>query len=241
MVKKQNFIIAIALFLLISITFGYTFISTKNRYLYSQFVFVQDVFVIWLSLCFIAIVILLFVLLLCKNSNVAKVVVLLPMTLMVWWAFAICCGFVVNNFWKSETKDFESFTEVDSYLENEVLIAGLSIGDLTQCDVESVEGFEYNYQSHLLHSTFTLRGRFTYTEESYKSIKQAFLSDEEFTEVKYPDIENNEYNMTGYFEFENNLSKYQTKTSVDEWDKMIIRFNDETHSFYFDLSGDYET
>ena len=241
MVKKQNLIIAIALFLLISITAGYTFISPKNRYLYSQFVFIKDVFVICLSFYFIAIVVLFFALLLCKNSNVAKVVVLLPITLIVWWVFTVFCYPAADNFWKSETKDFENFTEVDYHLENEMSIAGLSIGDLTQCDVESVEGFEYNYQSYLLHSIFTLKGRFVYTEESYNSIKQAFSSDDEFIELEYSDVDNNKYNMTGYFEFENKLPKYQTKTSVDKWNKLIIRFNDETHSFYFDLSGNYDT
>lgn len=217
------------------------FISPKNKYLYSQFVFNQDIFVLWISFYFLAMVVLLFILLICKNSTVAKVVVLLPITLVVWWGSTIFCGLVVDNFWKSETVTFEEFYEVDIALEREVKIAGLSIGELTQCDVESVEGFEYNYQTYLLHSTFKLKGKIVYSEERYNLIKQAFLSDEEFVEVKYYDGENNEYNMTGYFEFESKLPAYQTNTSVDEWDKLIVCFNDETHSFYFDLSGDYDT
>ena len=179
--------------------------------------------------------------LLCRNSSVAKLAVLLPVTLIVWWGSLAFLGFVVNNFWKSETFTFEEFNEVDYALEKEVDVAGLSIEDLTQCNVESVEGFEYSYQAHLLYSTFKLKGEFVYSEESYDLIKQAFLSDDEFTEVKYTNAENSLYNMTGYFKFENNLPMHQTKTSVDEWDKLIIRFNDETHSFYFDLSGEYDT
>lgn len=241
MVKKQNLIIAITLFLLFSVTFGYTFISPKSRYLYSQFIFDQGVFVALVLFYIIAVVALLFILLLCKNSTAAKLIVLLPITLVVWWVFTAFCGLAVNNFWKSETKDFENFSEVDYSLENEISIAGLSIGDLTLCDVASVEEFLYNYQSYPLHSKFILKGRFAYTEESYNSIKQSFLSDDEFIEVKYSDVENISYDMTGYFEFENKHPEYQSKTSVVEWEKLVIRFNDETLSFYFDLSGDYDT
>ena len=153
----------------------------------------------------------------------------------------VCSAFIVTNFWRSEITDFEDFHGADTYLEKEVKIAGLSIADITQCEVERAEDFEYTYQARLLYSAFTLKGKFVYSEESYNAIKQAFLSDPEFTEVVYVDIDQGLHNMTGYFTFENKLPEYQTKTYVDEWETMIIEFNDSECCFYFHLVGEYET
>lgn len=241
MVKKQNLFIMIASSLLILGSFAYLFIFAKNIYSYSRFIFDKYSLLAWIAVFFIAIFILMIALLLCKNSKVAKLIVLLPLTFFVWWSSMVCSTFIVTNFWRSEITDFEDFHGADTHLEKEVKIAGLSIADITQCDVERAEDFEYTYQARLLYSTFTLKGKFVYSKESYNAIKQAFLSDPEFTEVVYTDIDQGLHNMTGYFAFENKLPEYQTKTYVDEWETMIIEFDDSECCFYFHLVGEYET
>lgn len=239
--KKQNLLILIASSLLILGSFAYLFINTENLYSYSHFIFDKYSLLVWVAVFFIAVLILTIALILCKNNKVVKVLVLLPLTLLVWWSSMVCSAFIVNNFWRSEVSDFEDFHGADSSLEREVKIAGLSIGDITQNGVDQVEDFEYTYQARLLYSTFKLKGEFVYSEENYNAIKQAFLSDPEFTEVVYTDAEQGTNNMTGYFQFKSTLPEYQTKTNVDEWKTLIIQFNDAQHSFYFYFEGEYDT
>ena len=241
MKKKQNLIILLASSILLLGSFAYLFITTKNLYSYSHFIFDKYSLLVWVAVFFIAILILTIALILCKNNKVVKVLVLLPLTLLVWWASMVCSAFIVNNFWRSEVSYFEDFHGADTYLEKEAKIAGLSIEDITQNGVEQVEDFEYTYQARLLYSTFKLKGKFVYSEENYNAIKQAFLSDPEFTEVVYTDAEQGANNMTGYFQFKSTLPGYQTKTSVDEWKALIIQFNDDQHCFYFCLEGEYDT
>ena len=226
-----------SLFILLSLAFAYTFFYVKNIYLYSHFVFNLEM-LLWQGGFFLgSLGILLLVLLLCRNSKVAKVVVLIPVTLVVLWS-STCLSFItVCNFWRSEVTSIEEFHGVDSALGRRT-IAGLSIGNMAS-DYVDVEDFEYTYQAYLLHSIFTLKGKFAYSKEKYSEIKEAFLTDPEFTEVLYANGEGG--NMTGCFTFNPTLQKYQTKTSIDEWKNLVIEFNDNEHCFYFCLEGEYET
>lgn len=236
-IKKSNLFIALSLFILVSAAFAYTFFYIRSIYLYSHFVFNQEMLLWWGGFFLCATCILLFILLLCRKSTVAKVVVLAPVTLVVLWSSTCLSFLTVCNFWRSEVTSIEEFHQADPALERQ-RIAGLSIEDITKDYIE-VEDFEYAYQAYLLHCAFTLRGKFVYSEERYNKIKEAFLSDPEFTEALYNNGE--ECDMTGYFTFTPTLPQYQTKTSIDDWKTLIIKFNDNEHSFYFCLEGDYET
>ena len=241
MVKKINVLIMMASSLLILGSFAYLFIFAKNIYLYSHFIFDKYSLLVWIAIFFVAIFILMIALLLCKNSKVAKLIVLIPLTFFVWWSSMVCSAFIVTNFWRSEITNFEDFHGADTYLEKEVKIAGLSIADITQCEVERAEDFEYIYQARLLYSTFKLKGKFIYSEESYNKIKEALSSDPEFTEVIYTNAEQCSFNMEGCFIFDSKLPEYQTKTSVDEWKTLIFQFDDDKHCFCLHLEGEYDT
>ena len=241
MVKRINMLIMMVSSLLLFGSLAYLFIITENMYSYSRFIFDKFSLLTLIVVYSISVFILIIALILCRNNVVVKAIVLLPLTFFVWWASMVCSGFVVGNFWKSEVVCYEDFHGADTYLEKEVKIAGLSIEDITQKDVEYVEDFEYAYQARLLHSTFKLEGKFVYSKETYNAIKQTFLLDPEFTEVIYTDVEQDTYKAMGCFQFHSTLPEYQTKTNVDEWETLLIQFDDETHSFYFELYGDYDT
>ena len=240
MVIQKNKILAIILTVLTVIPFIFGFFESKLRYLYSRFIFDENTLILILVSIIVANAVLLGILFLCRNSSVLKVVVLMPIILITMWSLFVVSGLSTANLWKSETKDFENFSGVDYYLENEVKVAGLTLGEIISTEVDSVEDFEYGFQSRMLHSKFKLKGKFIYSEESYKSIKQAFLSDAEFTEVKYTN-EENVNNMTWCFKFNSYLPEHQTHTSVDEWETLIIQFDDNNFCFYFYLEGGYDT
>ena len=241
MVIKQNKILALLLIVTTIIPFIFSAIVESRKYIYSLFVVDRYTLIISLLLIIVANVILLGVLYICKKSVLLKIILLLPITLFTLWGMLVASAFLSGNFWTSNVKNFEDFSEVDSSLEKVVKIAGLSLGDITVAEIDVVEDFEYSYTSRLLFSTFKFRGHFTFSEKSYNEIKNAFYKAPEFNETVYDEQKKSEYKMTGEFVIDNTISKYETTTSVDEWYTAIIRFNDENFSFYFDLYGGYHT
>ena len=241
MVRKNNKVLTFILTVLTIIPFVFGFFENKKKYLYSQFVFDEKSLILILISIIVANIILLGIIFLCKNSSILQAVLLTPITLITVWSLFVVSGISMGNFRKSETKDFENFSEVDYYLENGMTVAGLSLGDITDAEINNVEDFEYSYSSKLLFSTFSFKGYFAFSENSYNEIKNAFLSAPEFNEIKQSENEPIGYEVTGHFEIDHSISKYETKTSVDEWKKCVIYFNDESFSFYFDLIGEYQT
>ena len=172
--------------------------------------------------------------------TVTKNFIVLPLIVVVlFFTFIILSACTAGVFWESRIDVFDNFSGADGNLH--LRIAGVTIDDITESDIHNVEGFYYSYQSVLLSDSFEFKGHFTFSEESYNDIKNAFLTAPEFNEVRYDTPQSIEYGMTGEFVIDTTIPRYETKTSVDEWNTIIIRFNDETFSFYFDLAGMYET
>lgn len=237
MVRKNNKIVALILIVLTIIPFVFAFFENKSKYLYSKFVFDTKALLVVLVSIVVANIVLLGIMFLCKNNSVLKAIFLLPITLITLWIMFVVSGLSMGNFWKSETKDFELFSEVDFYLENGMTVAGLSLGEITDAEIYNVEGFEYSYSSKILFSTFSFKGHFTFSQKSYNEIKNAFLSSSEFHEIRQNEYDPAGNEMTGHFEIDSSIIKYETKTYVDEWERLTIYFNDERCSFYFDLKG----
>lgn len=241
MVKSRNNVMGCLLIVLLILPFLLSLFSTQSKYTHSQFVFDSSAFFINVIAILVASILVLSILALCRSSVAAKILVLIPVCAIVIWGLLIVSGFTVNNFWKSQTTDFDNFT-VDPYLNKEVTIAGLTIGDIVDSDIENVEGFEYSYNSKLSWSTFKFKGKFVFSEEKYSELKNAFVESKEFNKMIYDDLQTPiGFVATGYFEFDDTISMQETKTSVDEWDTLIILFNDDQFSFYFDLQGGYNT
>lgn len=239
MVKKSGLLkFLVAFSIILSLFF---ILSNFWNYKYPNFVFNKPALIFIISAISIFDVITLILLSITSNKSlISKSLILLPILgILLFLTFVVLCVFTVGVFWESKTTDFNDFSGTDTGMY--VRIAGLTIDDITESEIKNVEEFYYSYNSVFLADSFKFKGKFTFSEERYHEIKNAFLTAPEFSEVKYDVQQSSEYGMSGEFIVDITLPMYVSKTSVERWEKVIIRFNDETLSFYFDLDGEYDT
>ena len=175
-------------------------------------------------------------LLLRNKSALKKAIIMSIVSLFSIWCLLVCSLFIsVGSFWKSKTYEFDRFTLVDNHLDDELKIADLKLSDILELDIIRTENFEYMYCSYIGGLNFSFEGKFYLSEKSYSDLKNSFASADEFKQKDYAvDTQNG---MSGCFDFDSNFPKFESKTTVDIWNSVIIEFHDDEKFFFLKLSG----
>lgn len=178
-----------------------------------------------------------FVSLMLKRSNafIRIVVALLIFVVSFYLIIGPFGMWTFGHFWKSEVNDFDEFCGTDEFLQ--IKIAGLTLDDITSLDIRSVDDFHYYSNFIIFHDSFEFKGRFVFSEEDYNTLKGKFVSAPEFNTRIYSQSESSINGMTGSFDWIDGVPLWESETTVDNWEKSIIEFCDDDHSFYFDLVG----
>ena len=175
-------------------------------------------------------------LLLRNKSALKKSIIMSIVSLFLIWCLLVCSLFIsVGAFWKSETYEFDRFTLVDNHLDTELKIADLKLSDILELDIIRTENFKYMYCSYIGSLDFTFEGKFYLSEKSYSDLKNSFASADEFKQKDY--AADTQSDMSGYFDFDSNFPKFESKTTVDIWNSIIVEFHDDEKIFFFKLSG----
>ena len=241
MVKKRTILLSIANVVLFVIPFFTGF----KLYQYRKIVLNQTSlisFAILLGIMAIVdVVVIVSSFVLKKAPTLIKLVALILIFAFIMYVALTFSGlFVAGNFWKSETGDFSEFSSADKSLNDNLKIAGMTIDDIIALDVTGVDEFHYYYQAYMLYGSFEFKGHFAFSEEDYEILKDKFVDAPEFEIELYSPAEHSS-EMTGCFELNTEIPMYESGTTADSWDKIIIEFCDSEKCFYFDLVGAFYT
>ena len=75
------------------------------------------------------------------------------------------------------------------------------------------------------------------SNQEYDELKLTFSTAKEFKEKTFSLQEQQTFNMTGFYEFNTDVPPYESSTTVDFWDTMIIRFCDSERKISLDWQG----
>ena len=241
MVKKRT----ILLFIANAILFAIPFFTGFELYQYRKLVLTQPALIsLALLLGIIAVVDITLVIssfVLKKAPTLIKSVALvLIFAFIMYVAITVSAVLLAGNFWKSETGDFSEFSSADKSLNDNLKIAGMTIDEIITLNVTSVDEFHYYYQAYMTYGAFEFKGRFVFSEEDYEILKNKFVDAPEFEMALYSSADRSS-EMTGCFELDAEIPMYESKTTADSWDKIVIEFCDDEKCFYFDLIGAFYT
>lgn len=213
-------------------------LSQKNEYLYSKFTFSIKSFLINVGFLIFLNIILISILVWC-GRRVRRLIFVggAAVLLSAWFLTTLYTFTALGVFWQSETRDFENFDRVDEHLDSQLSVAGLKISDIIEMDIEKVDNFYYSSRSQLGCEKFAFVAEIHLSNQEYDELKLTFSTAKEFKEKTFSLQEQQTFNMTGFYEFNTDVPPYESSTTVDFWDTMIIRFCDSEKKFSLDWQG----
>lgn len=237
MLKSRGFIIFASIISCISIVHLLCTLLIRSTYIYEKFSFDISSFLLEIALIIVFNLLAFAIFIVFRKArHVERIIFTSILLFLLTYFWVVFSGIFVGEFWKSETDEYDYFTEVDDDIESKVKIGGARLSDICCNGVLSAKEFYYSYQSTPFWDIFELSGYFVYTDEAYAELKSKFSSALEWEENNSLQEITDVGDFDGAFVFNADISLFQSETNVDSWERCKVFFNDESKMFFIDFS-----